>query len=263
MRIKSLLKVVKTFGTKHQGEILTGFGIAGMIVSTVWAVKVTPKAEKAIKEAKIEKAGDTKHPVKLTLVETVKETWKYYIPSVMLTASSVACIIGGQNVHIKRNAALAAAYKLSENTLADYKEAIVETIGEDKAKEVTEKVAKRQIERTPINDDHVIVAGDPDGVWMFEPYCNRYFKCQVEKIKKAINDLNMRLIRGQEESITLKELYIEIGIPGETRYLPNVGWNLYQEGIIEYDLVPIKMENDNPCLMIDYKNRPQMSPDYF
>ena len=263
MRIKRLLKVVKTFGTKHQGEILTGFGIAGMIVSTVWAVKVTPKAEKAIKEAKIEKAGDTKHPVKLTPVETVKATWKYYIPSAMLTASSVACIIGGQNVHIKRNAALAAAYKLSENTLADYKEAIVETIGEDKAKEVTEKVAKRQIERTPINDDHVIIAGDPDGVWMIEPYCNRYFKCQVEKIKKAINDLNMRLIRGQEESITLKELYIEIGIPGDTRYLPNVGWNLYQEGIIEYDLVPIKMENDNPCLMIDYKNRPQMSPDYF
>lgn len=264
MRIKSLLKVVKTFGVKHQGEILTGFGIAGMIASTVWAVKATPKAEKAIKEAKIEKSGDDKHPVKLTPVETVKTTWKYYVPSVMLTASSVACIIGGQNVHIKRNAALAAAYKLSENTLADYKEAIVETIGEDKAKEVTEKVAKRQIERAPINDNNqVVVAGDPDGVWFFEPYCNRYFKCQVDKIKKAINDLNYRMICGQEESITLKELYIEIGIPGDTRYIPNVGWNLYQEGVIDYDLVPIKMENDNPCLMLDYKNRPQMSPDYF
>lgn len=263
MRIKSFFKVVKQFGVKHQAEILTGFGVAGMLASTVWAVKATPKAEKAIKEAKIKKQGNDKHPVKLTPVETVKTTWRYYVPSAMLTVSSVACIIGGQNVHMKRNAALAAAYKLSEHTLADYKEAIVETIGEDKAKEVTERVAKRQIERTPISDDAVIVAGDSDGVWFFEPYCNRYFKSKVDKVMKAVNDLNYRMICGQEESITLKEMYIEIGIPGDTRYLPNVGWSLYNEGVIDLDLVPIKMENGNPCLMMDYKNRPNMSPDYF
>ena len=61
-----IAKDAKRVLSKHSPEILTGIGLAGMITSTVLAVKATPKALKRIEEAKEEKGEE------LTKVETVK-----------------------------------------------------------------------------------------------------------------------------------------------------------------------------------------------
>ena len=42
--LSSIAKSVRTAMKKHSPEILTGIGIAGMITTTVMAVRVTPKA---------------------------------------------------------------------------------------------------------------------------------------------------------------------------------------------------------------------------
>ena len=42
--LASIAKSVRTAMKKHSPEILTGIGIAGMITTTVMAVKATPKA---------------------------------------------------------------------------------------------------------------------------------------------------------------------------------------------------------------------------
>ena len=44
--LASIAKSVRTAMKKHSPEILTGIGIAGMITTTVMAVKATPKALK-------------------------------------------------------------------------------------------------------------------------------------------------------------------------------------------------------------------------
>lgn len=43
-KIENAIKSTKNFMCKHSPEILTGIGLAGMITSTVLAVKATPKA---------------------------------------------------------------------------------------------------------------------------------------------------------------------------------------------------------------------------
>ena len=132
----NLSKVAKnmqhTLG-KYSPQILTGIGVAGMITTVVLAVKATPKALELIEDKKEElDAG------KLTVVDTVKVAWKPYIPAAITGVLSTICIVGGNAVGTRRTAALAAAYKISETALHEYKDAIVETVGEEKAKEVKE-----------------------------------------------------------------------------------------------------------------------------
>ena len=54
LNVTKVLKTVAIFGKKHMPEILTGIGIAGMVTTTVLAVKATPKALELIEEKKEE-----------------------------------------------------------------------------------------------------------------------------------------------------------------------------------------------------------------
>ena len=128
--ISTIVRGAQLWMTKHSPEILTGFGIAGMITATVLAVGATPKALKLIERKKKELGLSSEE--KLTPVETVKAVWKPYVPAVVTTTVSAACLVGANSVNARRNAALAAAYHLSETALSEYREQVIETIGERK-----------------------------------------------------------------------------------------------------------------------------------
>ena len=49
--LSNLFKTIKAGTMKHSPEILTGIGIAGMITTTVLAVKATSKTLRLIEEA--------------------------------------------------------------------------------------------------------------------------------------------------------------------------------------------------------------------
>ena len=80
--------------SKHSPEILIGLGIAGMVTTTVLAVKATPKALRLIDMKKEELEVDN-----LTPVETVKATWKCYVPAAVSGAVSIACLVGSHYVN--------------------------------------------------------------------------------------------------------------------------------------------------------------------
>ncbi len=61
--------------------------------------------------------------------DIIKTAWPCYIPAAV-GAISVFCLIGASSTNLRRNAALATAYTLSESTLKEYQEKVVETIGE-------------------------------------------------------------------------------------------------------------------------------------
>lgn len=105
---KSFLSL-KTAIKKHSPEILTGIGIAGMITTTVMAVRATPKALILIEERKEEIGAE-----KLEAMDMVKTAWACYIPAAITGTLSVACLIGASSVNARRNAALATAYATPE-----------------------------------------------------------------------------------------------------------------------------------------------------
>ena len=234
--------------SKHSPEILTGLGIAGFITTTVMAVKATPKAMWLIEEEK-----DTLEKDRLTVVETVKVAWKPYIPAAITGVSSVACIIGASSVNYKRNAALATAYQVSRAALSEYKEKVVETIGEKKEKQIRDKVAKDKIEKNPASKTEVIIT-DNGNVLCYDPLSGRYFNSSIEYIRKVVNDLNFRMIGG-EMYISLNEFYNEIGL-SDIKRGDDIGWNI-SRGQIEVSFSSQLSDDGKPCIVIDYMVDPK------
>lgn len=249
-KFKELFHGAKTLASKHSPEILAGLGIAGMITATVLAVKATPKALQLIEEAKEEQGVE-----ELTPVETVKAAWKPYVPTVVTCVASTACLIGSVNVSTRRNAALATAYQLSSTALSEYREKVVETIGEKKEKEIKEKIAQDKVDKKPASASEVIVMGG-GGVLFLEPVSMRYFTSDVETVRKVINDINFRLTTGMEEYISLSELYDEFGL-SHTATSDDVGWNLGRDGQLHVDMPLATTDDGKPCFMLDYHVAPR------
>lgn len=253
-KISNLFKSIKTNASKHSPEILTGVGIVGMVTTTVLAVKATPKALDLIVRAEDEKF-DNGHGDELTKVEVIKAAWKPYIPAAITGTVSIACLVGASSVNARRNAALYSAYKLSETALSDYKEKVIETIGEKKEQVVREKVAQKKVDEQPASKSEVIVTG-AGSVLFLEPVSNRYFTSDIETIRKIVNDLNYRMSHGAVEYISLSEFYNEIGL-SPTSISDHIGWNNYRDGLIEIDLPATKTDKGEPCLMLDYHVEPR------
>ena len=159
---------------KRTPEILTGIGIAGMVTTTILAVKATPKAVLLLNDRK-----DELETNKLSVIEVVKTTWKCYIPAAVTCSVSIACLIGASSVNLKRNAALATAYKLSETALAEYRDAVIETIGEKKERTVRDKVAEERVKKNPVTKSDVIVT-DNGKTLCFDAISGRYYQSSMQ-----------------------------------------------------------------------------------
>ncbi len=244
----NFFKHAKEAVSKHSPEILTGIGIAGMVTTTVLAVKATPKALVLIEEKKKEERTD-----KLTPIDTIKVTWKCYIPAVVTGTASIACLVGASSVNARRNAALATAYQLSTTALSEYKDAVVETIGEKKEKAVKDKVAEKQIEKNPVAKSEVIITNSGDTL-CFEPTSGRYFKSDIEKIRRAVNNLNEQMIHDIFGYVSLNDFYDELGLD-HTDIGDDLGWNI-NEGQIKIDFSSQLTNDGTPCVVIDYDVRP-------
>lgn len=231
---------------KHSPEILTSFGIAGMLATVVLAVKATPKALSVIEDKKKEEDID-----ELSVKETVRATWTFYVPAAVTCGVSLACLICANSEHMKRNAALIAAYTLSESSRETYKKKVIETIGENKEKEIRQSIAEDEIKKAAAKSPDVVMIGSDD-VWCYDEWSGRAFKSDMERIKKAINELNKNMIR--DTFITLNEFYSEIGLdPNENgEYF---GWDI-GKGLIEMDFDSRLTNDGKPCLAIKFINKP-------
>lgn len=251
--LSTVIKNVQSSAKKHSPEILTGLGIAGMVTTTVMAVQATPKAldlMAEIKETHLEN-DDKKAYAKDIITKVVP----VYIPSAVIGILSISCIICASSVNVKRNAALATAYSLSESALRDYRSKVIETLGEKKDRDVRDAIAKDKIEEDPVSKKEIIITGGGDSL-CYDLMCKRYFKSNIEKLKKIENDLNRRM--RSENYISLNEFYNEVGLD-DVGIGYEFGWNI-DRGYIELEfscqLADDGNGNDTPCIVVGFRNAP-------
>lgn len=255
--VKSFFKSMQMSISKHSPEILTGIGIAGMVVTTVMAVKATPKALALIEEAGYKKGSD-ENPIEdmeytpLTAVETVKVAWKPYIPAAITCSLSIACILGARSMNAKRNAALATAYTLSETALREYKDKVVEALGEKKEQAIQDAVAKDRIDKKPVSSNEVIIT-EKGNTLCFDSISGRYFKSDIDSLKKAVNELNRQML--SDGYISLNDFYYEIGL-SNTKIGDDLGWNS-DRGLIDLNFSSQLAEDGTPCLVLNFSVAPK------
>ena len=242
--ISGAWNAVKNFSSAHSPAILTGLGIAGMIFTVIEAVRATPKAMRQIEEA-TEDIPDPKPRDK------VKACWKCYIPAALGGTASIAVLIFANRTGEKQRAALSAAYTLAETSLNEYRHKTAEKLGRRKDEMIRDEIAKDRITANPPKDTEIIVTGKGD-VLCYEAVTGRYFRSDIEKLRRAENDLNFRML--SEMSISLNEYFAEIGLP-LTDIGDSLGWSL-EKGRIQLIFSSQLTEDGEPCLVVSFDEGP-------
>lgn len=269
--VSKTVRTVSTKVSKYGPQILTGIGIVGMATSAVMIGKATPKAlalieekkrlmnKQLLEEAEAKGMDECSQVTELKPVEIVQTCCKVYAPSIILMFASSMCLIGANTISLKRISTLAAAYKLSETTLSEYKDAVMQTIGEKKEKEVRETYAENQIKKNPVEANQIFITGSGDSL-CHDPLSGRYFKSNIEKIKKARNDLNEIMIN--EMYVSLNMFYEEIGLE-ITDLGRELGWSIDRDGTIDILFTAKLTDDGTPCLVMDFKEMPKYDFDKF
>lgn len=254
--------LAKTLGgiiSKNSSTILTAVAVGGVFTTVALAVGATPKVLSNLNEVAREKYScETDSDVIITpslfsKKELILLSWKFYIPAAAVGLATVACIIGANSIGLQRNAALAGLYGLTEKAFKEYQSKVVETIGKNKELDVRDEISADKIKQNPVGETEIIFTGKGD-VLCYDSLSGRYFKSEIETIRKAQNKLNRDLIL--ENFVSLNELYGELGL-SNIKLGYDMGWDV--DRMIDITFSAQLTEDQEPCLVLNY----EMIPKYF
>lgn len=233
----SVMKNVRNGITKNSAVIKTGVGIACFGLAVISAVRAKEKIDLDIYVKKQDLGLDEndKLPVKDTALIIAKRSW----PVAVEFAAGVGCVVSSDKEMIRTSTGLAAACSIKDKLFEDYKAKVVETIGEKREKEVSEKVVVDQIKKNPPVPSQVIITG-ANKTLMYDSWSGRYFTASIDSLQAHVNDLNKDL--NTFDYVSLNDFYYKIGLPfvdcGDY-----VGWRASKSGLVEIKPVPHMMEN--------------------
>lgn len=238
-----LSKTIQTLKS-NSPEILTAFGVAGVFTTSYLTGKAAYKASRIIAED--EQQGVMFENRKDRFKERVRLTWKIYIPAAGSAVLTTACIIGGSRATAKRTTAAVTAYSLTERAFTEYREKVVEEIGERKEQKIRDEIVQDHVTATPPVSREVIITSGGQ-VLCCELYTHRYFQSDMETLRRAQNDINMMVVNNLY--VTLEEFYDLIGLP-HTSVSDIVGWD--SDRLMNLDITATISENGVPCLAFEY-----------
>jgi len=252
MTLSNWAKRAEKLIADNSPAILSAIAVTGTITTAVLAGRASYKAAEIIGDdilrQKEEEVGQARHY--RTYRQDVELVWKLYVPAVGTGVLTVACIVGANRIGTRRAAAMAAAYSLSEKAFVEYKDKVIEKMGETKEQKVRDAIAQDRVDANPVSTREVIITGSGD-VLCYDSITGRYFESNVETLRKAQNDINYQILA--TNYATLHEFYSLIGLPS-TLYSSEVGWN--NDNMLELEFTTVLSEEGKPCLSVNYKTYP-------
>jgi len=261
MSKNAIKEVASKFGgiiNQNGPTILVILSIFGLGTTVVLAVQATPKAIRLLKEEedwRLENEVDEDKLV-LTPIDMIKTAWRPYVLPAIIGSATVGCIIASNTINLKRNSAITGAFALSEMAFKEYKVKVLEKIGEKGASGIRDEIAQEHVSKTKKDDSTVIITGNGETL-CFDESSGRYFKSSVEKLRRAVNLINKRLMN--EMWITLNEAYSIMDLDPTTTGR-EIGWDIGRDGMIDIDFSTCLSEGDIPCVSISFDIAPGPKP---
>lgn len=196
--MNALVHRTKRFITRNAPTILTCASAAGVVVTTVMAVKAAPKALTLLEQAKEEKGEE------LTVLEKANVAAPVYIPTIIVGVSTIACIVGANMLSKRQQASLASAYALLDSSYKDYKKKVAELYDDS----VDQKI-KAEIAKDKYDEEEPIVLDDGEELF-YDEFSGRYFNATLYTVQHAEYQLN-RDIQTQGHA-SLNDFYEYLGI---------------------------------------------------
>lgn len=238
--------------TDNSPSILTGFAVAGTVMTAYLTGKASFKATQLIQER--ERTFESNHPdymvEPLTPREKVELVWKLYIPAASSLLATLVFVVGANRVGARRAAGLAAAYALSERTYEAYKEKVIEKLGERKEQAVRDEIAQERVTRNPPPAD-LVVYEETGSVLCCDLFTGRYLLSDMESLRRAENQINYQVMHDYYASLT--DFYERIGLE-KTSMSDDFGWNA--DKMMELEFSTTLTPQGRPCLTFNFRVAP-------
>lgn len=249
--------------------VLSIGGVVGVVATGILSVKATPKALQLIEEAKEERGGG------LSTVETVKATWKCYIPAFGVALGTIGCIAGSNILSHKQQASIIAAYSLLSKEASkhhkEYENKVKELFGQEAHERVlsclpvekTKDTCVSALSAYGLTNTCLDIPEDEDDKRLFyDEFSERYFESTTSKVLQAQYHLNRNFIlRG---FAPVNEFYEFLGLD-DIRDGDALGWQVEDDLYwVDFDNQLTKLDDGLECCVIHMPWEPYIpdSQDY-
>ena len=236
---------------KYSPEILIGCGLVGFVTTVILVAHEAPIAKERLDDLHRELGESDEEITKAGVIfKETKAVLPVYAPAIVSGAVSCGCILGSYHISSKRTAALATAYELANSSLLEYQQKVVEKLGEKKEAEIRHEMHEDELKKDPpekVNNEVVYT----DGMTTFKDFAGRYFRSNVDKVRRAEKVISERLYT--EMYVPLNDFYWELDI-GPTA----IGDYLYfsVDNGIEVVMDPVKNTDGETITFLDFLSRP-------
>ncbi len=247
-----MLHKTKMYFKRNGSTILSYIGVAGVIGTTILAVKATPKAVLLLEEAKEEKGEE------LTKTETMLVAAPAYIPTVVMGTSTIACVLGATILNKRQQAALTSAYALLHTSYKEYKDKVVDILGKEANEEIQTEIAKDKYKETEI----AVTEGKE---LFYDSYSDRYFESTKYAVKEAQYQLNRDLI--MRDYIYLNEWYDYLDLEHvdggwDAGWCGAVCYEAYWQMWLDFSTYKTTLDDGRECTVIDFWQPPILVEDF-
>lgn len=257
--------------------ILTYAGVAGFIATTALTIKATVKASdelpKIAHDFEVGRDGEgldeTNHEKTQRLVKVYGEAGlkvaRIYGPTIVVGSASVACVLAGHGIMLKRQAGLVAAYTALDAGYRAYRGRVVERLGKDEELQLYRGVKTKEVYDDETGQVCEIV--DPANIPP-SPYARFFDESSRNWTKTA--EYNLLFLRSQQDwandrlraygYVFLNEVYEALGLE-RSQAGQIVGWkqNGNGDGFVDFGLYAIGDEGDRafvnliePVVLLDF-----------
>lgn len=249
--IKNTARTGIKYITKYSPTILTILGVGMMGSATIQAIIEAPKAKD---ELDILERNES-----LTHKEYAKEKrhiiFNHYWPTTVLVIGGAGMIFWGHRITLAQTAAAITAYNLKADELEKWKKKIAELDGDKRIGKLEEDILRDEVKDGPTDEGAVINTGHGK-MLCYEVTSGRYFYSDIEKIRKANNDINDWINDskqyGEEIDVSLNEWFDYLGLE-RTKTGNKLGWH---NQLIRLNFTSLLTVNGVPCLCVGYKDPP-------
>lgn len=238
---------IRLYLQRNSPTIVSCIGAVGVVATTIAAVKATPKTlslienEKAYINKQLEEGGWQTRVDKLTTAETIKATWKCYIPTAIIGLSTITCIFGANTLNKHQQAAITSAYMLLDNTYKQYKEKVSKLLGDN---------ADTMVKKSIIEDQYSEIT------LFYEYHYGEFFERRKADVLNAEYQLNLKF--ASQGYACLNDFFELLGLP-ITQEGEVIGWST-QEGYsaIDFEHQLLELDDGMECTIINLPISPSI-----
>lgn len=249
--VKGAVKTGAKYLIKHSPTILTIIGTGMMGGAIVHGIIEAPKAKDELDD--LENDGELSH--KEYLQKKIHILFYHYWMTTALGLGGAALIFWSHHVTLGQTATAIAAYNMKADQLEKLEKKIVDTDGEKHLNKIKDEIVKDAVSDGPKSEKDIFDTGKGKTL-CYEVISGRYFYSDIEKIRKAMNDINTWINDtrryDEETDVSLNEWFEYLGLE-RTKVGNKLGWH---DRLVELNFTSVLTNEGEPCLCVGYKNPP-------